>query len=248
MCGRFAQPRSSEELARLFRARAAATLPGEQFNVAPTDEVSAVVERAGERTVDAFRWGLVPHWADGVRDAARRINARAETAERSPTYRVSFRSRRCLIPADAFYEWRRGAAARASPARAGRGVRGPRPQPYAVERVDGEVMALAGLWSVWRDPQTAARLYTVTILTTAPNELVASLHDRMPVIVEADDWSTWLSESTAPDELRPLLYPLPADLLQMRPVSPEVNDVRNEGPHLLAPFAPGDAPRPAALA
>ena len=225
MCGRFAQPRSSEDLARIFRARAATALPGEQFNVAPTDEVSAVLERDADRLVDAFRWGLVPHWADGVGGAARRINARAETVERSPAYRAAFRGRRCIIPADAFYEWRRDSAMR-------------RPQPYAVERVDGAVMALAGLWARWRDPTSGTRLATVAILTTIPNAVVAGIHDRMPVILEPHHWDTWLAEEAPLHDLRPLLGPAPDDAVRMRPVSPAVNDVRNEGPQLLASWVP----------
>lgn len=225
MCGRFAQPRSAEDLARIFRARAATTLPGEQFNVAPTDEVSAVVERDTDRTIDAFRWGLVPHWADGAGGAARRINARAETVDRSPAYRAAFRGRRCIVPADAFYEWRRDPPIR-------------RPQPYALERVDGAVMALAGLWAGWRDPETAERLYTVAILTTIPNAVVATIHDRMPVILEPADWDAWLDEETPTDDLRPLLGPASDHALRMRAISPAVNDVRNEGPQLLAPWTP----------
>ena len=107
MCGRFAQPRSAEELARIFHARPATDLPGEQFNVAPTDEVAAVVEHHGERVVDAFRWGLVPFYAKSPKDAARLINARSETVETAPAFRTSFARHRCIIPVDAFYEWRR---------------------------------------------------------------------------------------------------------------------------------------------
>lgn len=107
MCGRFAQPRSAEELARIFHARPAADLAGERFNVAPTDEVAAVVEHHGERVVDAFRWGLVPFYAKTAKDGARLINARAETVESSPAFRTGFARHRCIIPADAFYEWRR---------------------------------------------------------------------------------------------------------------------------------------------
>ena len=196
--------------------------------MAPTDEVSAVLERDADRLVDAFRWGLVPHWADGVGGAARRINARAETVERSPAYRAAFRGRRCIIPADAFYEWRRGSGMR-------------RPQPYAVERVDGAVMALAGLWARWRDPTSGTRLATVAILTTIPNAMVADIHDRMPVILEPEDWDTWLDERTPAHDLRPLLGPAPDDALRMRAVSPAVNDVRSEGPQLLAPWTPEPA-------
>jgi putative SOS response-associated peptidase YedK len=226
MCGRFAQPRSADELARIFRARPAVDLPGDRFNLAPTDEVAAVVEHHGERVVDAFRWGLVPFFAASRREAARMINARAETAEMSPAYRAAFRRRRCIIPADAFYEWRRDR----DPA-TGR-VR--RSDPFAVRRVDGEPMALAGLWAIWRNPETAERLYTCTILTGVPNELVAPIHERMPIILEPADWDTWLAEEASPLDLRPLLRPLPAEEMAMYPVSHAVNNVRNEGAELLA--------------
>lgn len=229
MCGRFAQPRSAEELARIFHARPAAELDGAQFNVAPTDEVAAVVEHHGERVVDAFRWGLVPFFATNARGAARLINARAETVERSPAFRTAFARHRCIVPADAFYEWRR----ERDPA-TGRTIRS---DPFAVRRSDGEPLALAGLWSSWRDPETAARLYTCTILTTDPNELVARIHDRMPVILDPTDWDAWLAEATPAADLRALLRPAPAEPLDAYAVSPAVNNVRNEGPELLAPLS-----------
>lgn len=230
MCGRFAQPRSAEELARIFHARPATELAGERFNVAPTDEVAAVVEHHGERTVGAFRWGLVPFYAKSARDAARLINARAETVERSPAFRTAFTRHRCIIPADAFYEWRR----ERNPV-TGRVTRS---EPFAVRRGDGEPLALAGLWSSWRDPGTAARLYTCSILTTEPNELVARIHDRMPVILDSSDWGAWLAEGTPVAELRALLRPMPAEPLDAYAVSPAVSNVRNDGPELLAPLSP----------
>jgi putative SOS response-associated peptidase YedK len=230
MCGRFAQPRSAEELARIFHARPAVDLPGDRFNVAPTDEVAAVAEHHGERVVDAFRWGLVPFFAPDRRDAARLINARAETVETTPAYRAAFRRRRCIIPADAFYEWRR----QRDPA-TGR-VR--RSDPYAIGRRDGRPLALAGLWAIWRNPDTAERLYTCTILTGMPNELVAPIHDRMPIVLEPADWDAWLAEETSVLDLRPLLRPLAAQALAMHPVSPAVNSVRNQGPELLIPIGP----------
>jgi putative SOS response-associated peptidase YedK len=229
MCGRFAQPRSSEELARIFHARPAADIPGDRFNVAPTDEVAAVVEHHGERTVDAFRWGLVPFFAKTARDGARLINARAETVESSPAFRSAFARHRCIVPADAFYEWRR----QRDPA-SGRIIRR---EPFAVRRSDGEPLALAGLWSIWRDPETAARLYTCSILTTDPNELVARLHNRMPVVLDRSDWDAWLHDATRPAELRSLLRPAPAEWLEAYAVSPAVSNVRNEGAELLAPLS-----------
>ena len=229
MCGRFAQPRSAEELARIFHARPAADLPGAQFNVAPTDEVAAVVEHHGERVVDAFRWGLVPFYAKSARDGARLINARAETVERSPAFRTAFARHRCIIPADAFYEWRR----QRDPT-TGRTIRS---EPFAVRRSDGEPLALAGLWSSWRNPDTTARLYTCTILTTGPNELLARIHDRMPVVLDQSDWDAWLAEGTPAEQLRSLMRPAPAEPLDAYAVSPAVNNVRSEGPELLAPLS-----------
>jgi putative SOS response-associated peptidase YedK len=228
VCGRFAQPRSAEELARIFRARPATELAGDRFNVAPTDPVAAVVERHGERIVDEFRWGLVPFFAPDRKRAARLINARSETVEDSPVFRTSFQRHRCIVPADAFYEWRR----HRDPL-TGRVLRS---EPFAVRRIDGEPLALAGLWATWRDPETAARLYTVSILTGAPNDLVARVHDRMPIILEPDDWDAWLAEETAALELRGLLRPLPEQAMTLYPVSPAVNNVRSEGAELLLPL------------
>ena len=229
MCGRFAQPRSPEDLARIFRATSVSDLPGDRFNVAPTDPVAAVVEHHGERTVDSFRWGLVPFFAEGPKSRSPLINARAETVETAPAFRVAFARRRCIVPADAFYEWRR----HRDPA-SGRVVRS---EPFAIRRRDDEPMAFAGVWAIWRDPATADRLYSAAIVTGTPNELVASVHDRMPIILDPADWDAWLDEGARPAELRPLLRPYPADGLQMYPVSPAVNNVRSQGAELLLPLS-----------
>ncbi len=229
MCGRFAQPRSAEELARIFGARPASDLAGGRFNVAPTDPILAVLEHRGDRVVDRFRWGLLPVYATSARGSARLINARSETVEASPAFRASFQRRRCLIPADAFYEWRRHADARSG--------RSSRAEPFAVRLASGQPMAFAGLWTSWRDPVSAERIHTACIITGPPNELVARVHDRMPVIVQPGDWNRWLAEETGVDELRPLLRPAPAETMELYPVSPAVNDVRSDGPELLAPLS-----------
>ena len=218
MCGRFAQPHSSEELARIFRARPTVDLPGQRFNVAPTDEVAGVLEHHGERVIEPFRWGLVPWYADDRKSAARLINARAETVETTPAFRTSFAKRRLIIPAAAFYEWHR--------------VEGRR-EPFAIRRIDGDPLALAGVWAVWRDSDTGERVYTCSILTTVPNALVSPIHNRMPVILDPGDWDRWLSAETAVRDLRALLFPLPAWELDAYPVSAAVNNVRNDGAELL---------------
>ena len=229
MCGRFAQPRSPEDLARIFNARPATELAGDRFNVAPTDPVAAVVEHHGERVVEEFRWGLVPVYAESPRGGARLINARSETVETSPAFRASFRRLRCLVPADAFYEWRR----HRDPL-SGRVVRS---EPFAIRTASGEPMAFAGVWAIWRDPDTAERLYTVSVLTGPPNEVVAQVHDRMPIILSPEDWDTWLAEDTELEQLRALLRPAPSDGLRMYAVSPAVNNVRSQGAELMAPLS-----------
>ena len=225
MCGRFSQSDSAEEIAARFRAAVASRHPGGQYNVAPTDEVSAVLTHHEERVVDTFRWGLVPVWADSPRQGARMINARAETVESSSAYRSALATRRCIIPANGFFEFQRTDAAG-------------RPQPWFVRRADGDGMAFAGFWAVWRDPATADRLYSCTIVTTTPNALMARLHHRMPVILEPDAWGEWLDPASSVDDLRPLLVPAADGLLDAYPVSPLVNNVRNEGPELVEPLVP----------
>lgn len=229
MCGRMTQQRPSAELARLFEAEDLADDPGGRFNVAPTDPVSVVVERAGRRAVTSYRWGLVPPWADSPRVGARMINARAETIARSPAFRGPLRSRRCLVPADGFYEWFR------SPDGSRR--------PYLVRRADGAPLAFAGLWSAWREPGTEGPpLRTCAVVTTTPNELVGRVHDRMPVILAPEHWSLWL-DTAAGDledlgELVGLLRPSPPGELTVLPVGPRVNSVRNDGPDLVEAVGP----------
>jgi putative SOS response-associated peptidase YedK len=239
MCGRFAQPRSAEELARIFRARAATDLDGGRFNVAPTDPVAAVVVHHGERVVDEFRWGLVPAYEESPRGAARHINARSETVSSSPAFRASFRRRRCIVPADAFYEWRRVR----DPA-TGRVVQR---QPFVIRPVADDPFAFAGLWTTWRDPETADRLYTVSILTGSPNELVAPVHDRMPIILDPGDRDAWLDPEAPESALVTLLRTADAAAMRMYPVSPAVNSVRSQGADLLAPLSRWGSDRQAQL-
>jgi len=223
MCGRFAQQRPASELAQIFDAEPLVADPGDHFNVAPTNEAMVVVEKEGRRAVTSYRWGLIPHWAEDRSIGQRMINARAETLATSGAFRDSFRRRRCLVPVDAFYEWRREGGLRL---------------PHAIRREDGQPLALAGLWSGWRDPETAEVVRTFTIVTTRSNELVASIHDRMPVVIPPDAWGRWLDpEAGDVAELNGLLVPAEPSGLVLYPVSRRVNNVRNDERELLEPLA-----------
>jgi putative SOS response-associated peptidase YedK len=228
MCGRFTQQRPSAELAALFAADDLAAASGGRFNLAPQQTALVVVQRPDElRAIVPYRWGLVPTWAKDARIGSRLINARAETVATTSAFRSAFQKRRCLVPADAFYEWERLAPS----------VR----QPNLVRRVDGQPMAFAGLWSPWRDPAEpdGEWVRTFAIVTTTANVTLAPVHDRMPVILAAADWSAWLDPAASdPAALLGLLRPAPDDLLIRYPVSKRVNNVRNDGPDLVIPLGP----------
>jgi putative SOS response-associated peptidase YedK len=226
MCGRFSQQRPASELAEIFAAEPLAEELGPRFNVAPTDDALVVVQRDDRRAITAYRWGLIPHWADAAKVGSRMFNARAETLTSSPAFRDALRRKRCLVPVDGFYEWK---------------TDGKRRQPFLIARSDGKPLALAGLWSGWRDPTVDRVVRTFTIVTAGPNAQVADLHDRMPVVVPEAAWSTWLDTSLAdPAELQGLLVPNEDVQLSLVPVSRLVNDVRNDGPELIQPAVPGD--------
>ncbi|MEU1039655.1 SOS response-associated peptidase [Streptomyces sp. NPDC005907] len=242
MCGRYVSTRSPEDLVQLFQVadwRAQESLPP-NWNVAPTDEVWAVLERAArgqdetasaERQLRPLRWGLVPSWAKDVKAGARMINARVETVHEKPAFRRAFLRRRCLLPADGFYEWQ--ASQDPDTGRT-------RKQPYFIHPEDDQVMALAGLYEYWRDPAVeqdddpAAWLMTCTIITTEATDAAGRVHPRMPLALTPDHYDAWLDpHHRDPDELRSLLG-RPADgHLETRPVTTAVNSVRNNGPQLL---------------
>ena len=229
MCGRFTQERPTSELADIFAAEDLADTPGGRFNVAPTDEVAVVVERDDRRAIKAYRWGLIPHWAKDPKIGNRMFNARAETIATAPAFRDAFRKRRCLVPVDSFFEWRRDGSIR---------------QPFRIVRTDGTPLALAGLWSGWRDPETDEVRRTFTIVTTTPNDLMRPIHNRMPVVIPPEAWGRWL-DPALPDvaELHGLLVPAAEDDLEAYPVSRAVNNVRNDGPALIEPLEELRGPR-----
>jgi putative SOS response-associated peptidase YedK len=235
MCGRFVTASRPEDIASYFDATLG-DRPDEEplpprFNVAPTDHVHVVRAAPQGRVLELVRWGLVPSWAGDAKSGASRINARAETVATNGTFQASFRSRRCLVPADGFYEWRPIPGTK-------------RKQPVFISRRDGLPLAFAGLWAAWRprppegapDAPADPWLLSATIVTTEANATIAPIHDRMPVILPPEAWATWLD----PNEhdrgvLEALLVPADDDLLDVRPVSNAVNDVRHDGPELVEP-------------
>lgn len=241
MCGRFTSTSSIEDLALAFDVDEIRTDPlPARYNVAPTQPVLAVACRHSRteggnglvRALGAFRWGLVPSWAKDPSVGNRMINARAETVATKPAYREALARRRCLIPADAFYEWQSlpDAKSTASKSRA--------KQPYAIRLASAEPMALAGLWEVWRDPRDRKGdpLRSCVIVTTSANEALRPIHDRMPVVLGRDAWDRWLDPSVS--DMANLLEPAPGDWFNATPISTLVNSVERDGPELLEPAAP----------
>jgi len=221
MCGRISQTASYGELTEWFDLARGFELDP-RYNIAPSRDVAVVRLEEDGRSLVLLHWGLIPFWADDSRIGYRTINARAETAHKSPAYRAAFRARRCLIPADGFYEWDKKGGSR---------------QPYYIRRADGKAMALAGLWEHWESKEGNEVIESCTILTTEASEPVATLHDRMPVILETEDFAAWLD----PDEhrverLRELLQPAAPGVLEMYSVSSYVNKAGNEGERCIEPI------------
>ena len=230
MCGRFVSDLAPAAIAALFEVAPPLPNAAQSWNMAPTMQAPVVRHHppSGERRLDLLRWGLLPHFIKDPKAARRPINARAETVRSLGLFRSAFAQRRCLVPATAFYEWRAEADGK---------------QPFAVARVDGAQMALAGLWESWTSPEGEV-LRSFTIVTTTANAEMSALHERMPVILERDAWAPWLDG--APDAAAALMRPAPGGTLRLWPVSRRVNSVRNDGPELLSPFAlPEPAPAPA---
>ncbi len=227
MCGRFALMTSTEQLAAQFGVSQTAveTLPPSvpRYNIAPTQPVVAIrLGEDGQRELTFFHWGLVPSWSKDVKIGSRMINARSETVTEKPSFRTAFKRRRCLIPADGFYEWQKQANGK---------------QPMFIRPAKGEErpFALAGLWEQWHDTEGGA-LQSCTILTTTPNELMADIHNRMPVIIEPEDFDLWLDPEPEPEQGLHLLRPYPAEKMTAYPVSTVVNNPRNETPECIQPI------------
>lgn len=242
MCGRFFLQRDPAGLARYFETVNPLPNHPASWNIAPT-QTSLVVRRhpeSGARHLDPLRWGLVPRWAGDAKDAAKLMNARAETLAEKPSFRDAFAKRRCLVPMDGFYEWRRAPDDRRAEVPEGlnrsrqtKDEAGGR-QAYAVALASGEPMAVAGLWEGWKSPE-GEWLKTFTVITTNANAKQALVHHRMPVILPPETWDAWLgAEAAEPAELQELLLPCPDDELAIWPVDNRVGRVAENDARLLA--------------
>jgi len=233
MCGRFVSLLPPDAVHAWFHTAGPPLNFAPSWNVAPS-QAAMVVRRhpdTGERRLDLLRWGLVPHFHKGDLRAARKpINARSETAGSSGMFRGALKSRRCLIQADAFYEWQALPSGK---------------QPYAIARRDGAPLAFAGIWESWQPPE-GETLRTFAILTTSANATMRQLHERMPVILEAEHWPAWLGEAEC--DAAALMCPAAADVLELWPVSKAVNNVRNHGASLLDRVDDPHAPPPSEAA
>jgi putative SOS response-associated peptidase YedK len=220
MCGRYTLTAPGEVIADVFGLETAPEL-APRYNIAPGQDAPVVRQEAGRRRLDAMRWGLVPSWASDPAVGNKSINARAESVAEKPSFRDSFLGRRCLVPADGFYEWRAEGARRKT--------------PYHLRPARSGVIAFAGLWDVWRSAPEAPPLWTYTIVTTDASEDLRDLHDRMPVVLQPSDWARWLDAAAAPSELRALLRPAASGFFLPRAVGDRVSSVANDDPACLDP-------------
>jgi len=232
MCGRFVSASSPGEIADYFGASIVSeTLTEPNFNVAPSVSIPVIAQSDQDRALDLMRWGLIPFWAKSAKEGYKMINARVETVVTKPAFRSAIKKRRCIIPADAFYEW----TAIADPA-----AKKPRKQPWCIQRSDGAPFAFAGLYEHWADPDgDGSKIRSCTILTGAANEAMAPIHDRMPITIAPHQWGEWLDPTMQDAEL--LLSGLetpPDDLFAIHAVSTAVNNSRSSGAQLMDEVTP----------
>ena len=220
MCGRYTLKTPLSVLTERFDIGESSTSVTPSYNIAPTQQVATVLSENGKRKLEMLRWGLIPSWADDPEIGSRMINARAETVAEKPSYRKAFKKSRCLILADGFYEWQKTDSGK---------------QPFHIRMQDGSPFAFAGLWESW---DKGEEIRSCTIITTEANDLVAEVHNRMPVILHAEDYEMWLDPDF--DEREPLtslLQPFPAEAMETYMVSRRVNKPSNSEPEVIEPAA-----------
>jgi putative SOS response-associated peptidase YedK len=217
MCGRFAQRTDAKRLAKEFKVREVPEVQP-RYNIAPTQDILSIRQAEDEREAVFLKWGLVPSWAKDTSIGAKLINARSETVTEKPSFREAFKKRRCIIPADGFYEWQRTNGKK---------------QPFFFHLRDDCPFGFAGLWDRWKS-QDGEVIETCTILTTEANEVLKPVHDRMPVILHPEDYDLWLDEDVRKSDFRQeLLRPFPAGKMNGYPVSTLVNNMRSQGVELI---------------
>ncbi|MEY2469741.1 MAG: hypothetical protein QOF21_2439 [Actinomycetota bacterium] len=226
MCGRYVSATAASKLAEEFHVDEVRVEDlGERYNVAPTLDVYTIVTtNEGKRRMGSLRWGLVPGFAKDEKIGNRMINLRSDTVMQRPAFTRLLEKRRCIVPADGFYEWQK-----------------PNKQPFYIAAADGSPLAFAALWDRWTPPEQrgkddAEQLRTVTLITGEPNELVGKIHDRMVVCLPRDKWDAWLDPDVGTDEAAAMLVPMPSDQMRAYPVVKLVSNVKNEGPELLEPL------------
>src|SRR5262249_44018384 len=222
MCGRYVLKAPFSEIARLYNITNNLNLEP-RYNIPPTEDVPVVRSRDAKRTLDMLRWGLVPWWAKDIKVSFANINAKAETIAEKPAFRDAFKERRCIIPADGFYEWKK--------------LDPKAKQPYAIVMRDRSVFGFAGLWERWKDKASGKIVQSCSIITTTPNEVCAPIHDRMPAILEPKDYEWWLGEKSAERcQSMAMLKPYPAEAMEAYPVSTRVGNVKNTDAALFEPL------------
>jgi len=226
MCGRFSQFFTWEEVHNFLNISGAARNLPARYNIAPTQEARVARFSGGGLRLDSLNWGLVPSWAKDGKMAARMINARAETVVEKPSFRSAFYHRRCIVPADGFYEWRGSKGAK---------------QPYRILPQSGELFGFAGLWERW-EKREHEPLETFTIITTEANTKLARVHHRMPLILGQADFGHWLAPGLSINEAQTLLRSAPNDAVAFHAVSQRVNNTRNDDPSCIEPLAQGEEP------
>ena len=216
MCGRFTQRKTEKQLVTRFEVTDLLFETSLRYNIAPTQFIAAIIQ-SNVRQLVGFKWGLIPAWAKDAKIANNLINVRAETLEEKPSFRTPFQKRRCLIPVDGWYEWKKAGAGK---------------QPYFFHRRDDELFAFAGLWEAWKSPE-GEHIQTCTIITTEANEVSADFHHRMPVVLRQQDESLWLNPAAPMAELFDMLIPYPDDNLEIYPVSRAVNSPANDNEEMV---------------
>lgn len=221
MCGRYTLAAAPEAIQQAFDLESVPSGLTPRYNIAPTQPIPVITNQA-PRALTFVTWGLIPSWAKDTSMAAQLMNARAETLAEKPSFRSAYKYRRCLVPADGFYEWMKD---------------GKTKRPQYIYRRDRAVFAFAGLWERWNSPD-GSEVLSATIITTEPNATIAPLHHRMAVILDPADYGTWLDANADPAVLQALLRPAPDDLLALHEVSPAVNNARHDSPDMIEPLKP----------